>query len=130
MPYLTYSTHCQEWDKLDENNAFRKAAKDYQDLTNTYSGQGTHQHGSPTLDEWYYNFAKDNKEATRDRNDRNNNQVVSKYRKEGPKKAKQGGNKSKNSEPYQCTVVRVNQLWIWTISESQSLLYPIYSVLS
>ncbi|KAF5671259.1 ankyrin unc44 [Fusarium heterosporum] len=112
MPYLAYSTHCRNYTSLDESHTFRVTMEEYKNLRNLYDREESPQHGSPTLDEWYYQFAEDDPQATRDRNDRNDNQVVSKYQDEcqrqHPKECEDGSCKH--------TVVRVNQLWVWTIA--------------
>ncbi|KAF4943187.1 hypothetical protein FGADI_13572 [Fusarium gaditjirri] len=110
MPYLVYSTHCRDWKqgRSTESHELQKSYADYDYLMQSYEGQ--QQHGSPTLDEWYYQFAQDDQEATDDQEKRNESQVVSKYLKETE-------DASSNFRRNQWTVVRVNQLWIWTIAK-------------
>ncbi|KAL5591313.1 hypothetical protein FOVSG1_010202 [Fusarium oxysporum f. sp. vasinfectum] len=111
MPYFTYSTHCDNWDDTQgtESRGLRKAHNHHEQLMRKYNGKDQQQHGSPTLDEWYYQFAQDNNDAKEDQKKRNKSQVVSKYLKENEDE----GDALKRN---QWTVVRVNQLWIWTIS--------------
>ncbi|KAF5570167.1 ankyrin [Fusarium phyllophilum] len=112
MPYLSYSTHCRHWDGrlVPGNRALKEAHEQYDELQDKYKGKDKQQHGLPTLDEWYYQFAQEDDEAVNDQNSRNESQVVSKYLKENE-------GRSESEDPNQWTVVRVNQLWIWTISQ-------------
>ncbi|KAF5697891.1 ankyrin protein [Fusarium globosum] len=110
MPYLAYSSHCGALKGIKDPK-LKKAHEDYEGLLESYKGKDDQQHGSPTLDEWYYQFAQDDKEATDDQKQRNKSQVVSKYLKEN----EDGSSASKLN---QWTVVRVNQLWIWTIADN------------
>ncbi|CZR43998.1 uncharacterized protein FPRO_13806 [Fusarium proliferatum ET1] len=84
----------------------------YEDLLDTYKGKDKQQHGSPTLDEWYYQFAQEDNEAINDQSSRNESQVVSKYLRENETE----DDKGVDTEPNQWAGVRVNQVWIWTIS--------------
>ncbi|EWY84207.1 hypothetical protein FOYG_13970 [Fusarium oxysporum NRRL 32931] len=115
MPYLAYSTHCRHWDNrlVPDNQELKDAHDLYEELQDKYEGKDKQQHGSPTLDEWYYQFAQGDNEARDDQNSRNESQVVSKYLKENP----ETNDTPCVTEPNQWTVVRVNQLWIWTISK-------------
>ncbi|OHE90925.1 hypothetical protein CORC01_13780 [Colletotrichum orchidophilum] len=63
-------------------------------------------HYSPTLDEHYYHFAKEDVASHEDRDLRNENQVVTKYL---------HPNGLDNLSKWQ--VIRVNQLWAWTIRD-------------
>ncbi|KAF5720983.1 ankyrin [Fusarium mundagurra] len=112
MPYLSYSTHCCHWDGrlVPESRHLKEAHEHDDELQDKYQGKDKQQHGSPTLDEWYYQFAQEDDEAVKDQNSRNESQVVSKYLKENE-------GRSESKHPNQWTVVRVNQLWIWTISQ-------------
>ncbi|GJC90402.1 kinase D-interacting substrate [Colletotrichum liriopes] len=99
MPYVFFSTLCPDgtppW--LDEKQKrYKKVEDDYGILLDRYEGSVIH--GSPTLDEWYYHFETG---SIGDRNRRNRNQVVTRFLK---------GDKSS-------PMLRVNQLWIWTIDE-------------
>ncbi|KAH7240006.1 uncharacterized protein BKA55DRAFT_693553 [Fusarium redolens] len=116
MPYLSYSTHCRHWDNrlVPENRELKESHDHYEELQENYKGKDKQHHDSPTLDEWYYQFAQEDGEAKVDQNSRNESQVVSKYLKENP----QTRGTSRTREPNQWTVVRVNQLWIWTISKA------------
>ncbi|KAG5811660.1 hypothetical protein H9Q74_004545 [Fusarium xylarioides] len=114
MPYLSYSTHCRHWDSrlVSDDSDLKQRHDHYEDLLDTYKGQDKQQHGSPTLDEWYYQFAQEDTEAINDQNSRNKSQVVSKYLRENER----GEDICADREPNKWTVVRVNQVWIWTIS--------------
>ncbi|KAF5985664.1 1-alkyl-2-acetylglycerophosphocholine esterase [Fusarium coicis] len=114
MPYLEYSTHCRDWNgRLEsESGDPKQAHENYDDLLQKYKGEGKHQHGSPTLDEWYYQFSQEDSDAKDNQKARNESQVVSKYLRETGKINDTSGTRDRN----QWTVVRVNQLWIWTIS--------------
>ncbi|KAF5692443.1 hypothetical protein FDENT_2965 [Fusarium denticulatum] len=110
MPYLAYSSHCGVVGGIKDTK-LKKAHEAYEELLESYNGKNEQQHGSPTLDEWYYQFAQDDKEAIDDQRERNKNQVVSKYLKENE-------DGSRASKLHQWTVVRVNQLWIWTVADN------------
>ncbi|KAJ9415867.1 hypothetical protein QL093DRAFT_2428078 [Fusarium oxysporum] len=60
MPYLAYSTHCRHWDNrlVPDNQELKDAHDLYEELQDKYEGKDKQQHGSPTLDEWYYQFAR------------------------------------------------------------------------
>ncbi|KAG6368369.1 hypothetical protein INS49_002574 [Diaporthe citri] len=60
-------------------------------------------HRSPTLDEWYYHFDLSDLESTKDKDQRNESQVVHKYLPKDDKKQTHW------------PLIRVNQLWIWTL---------------
>ncbi|KAI1066726.1 hypothetical protein LB506_012110 [Fusarium annulatum] len=110
MPYLDYSAHCRHWDT--ESPDLQQAYQHYEELLKSYQGNDKPQHGSPTLDEWYYQFSQKDSGAKDNQKVRNESQVVSKYLQESPKVKDSSGTKDRN----QWTVVRVNQPWIWTIS--------------
>ncbi|TVY68341.1 Ankyrin-3 [Fusarium oxysporum f. sp. cubense] len=112
MPYLEYSTHCRDWNDTKSGD-FKQAHEHYEELLQKYKGKGKQQHGSPTLDEWYYQFSQEDSDAKDNQNTRNESQVVSKYLQESPEIKEASGTRDRN----QWTVVRVNQLWIWTISK-------------
>ncbi|KAI0896458.1 hypothetical protein F4806DRAFT_464636 [Annulohypoxylon nitens] len=104
MPYLTFSrklrANMARDDKVAED--LIKARERHWDLLRTYENKVIH--GSPTLDESYYHFADDPRSQD-DRRDRNKTQVVTKI-----------------IEPYEkdfpfWTLLRVNQLWVWVISD-------------
>lgn len=80
-------------------------------------------HESPTLDEWYYQFATDD-EPQKDRRRRNKSHVVTKAMK-GNKSTKEGdgGTKKEDDGPGEWTLVRVNQLWAWTVANSTFYLF-------
>ncbi|KAF5529067.1 ankyrin [Fusarium mexicanum] len=114
MPYLSYSTHCRHWDSrlLSHDWDLKQRHDHYEELLDTYKGKDEQQHGSPTLDEWYYQFAQEDNEAINDQSCRNESQIVSKYLRENER----AGDMGIEREPNQWTVVRVNQVWIWAIS--------------
>ncbi|KAF5962343.1 Het6 heterokaryon incompatibility protein [Fusarium bulbicola] len=118
MPYLSYSTYCRDWDSrlLSHEWDLKQRHDQYEELLDTYKGKDKQQHGSPTLDEWYYQFAQEGSEAINDQSCRNENQVVSKYLRDNEREEDMGIDR----EPNQWTVVRVNQVWIWTISTTTS----------
>ncbi|KAI8308606.1 hypothetical protein K4K61_002478 [Colletotrichum sp. SAR11_59] len=80
-----------------------------QDLFSAYKTSVLHD--SPTLDEHYYHFAED-KDSARDRLDRNETQVITKYLSPG---SKVGGKRQKPQKPQ--TILRVSQSWAWTIGD-------------
>lgn len=91
-----------------------KAKERHWDLLRTYENKVIH--GSPTLDESYYHFADDPRSQD-DRRDRNKTQVVTKI-----------------LEPYEkdfpfWTLLRVNQLWVWVISDSKFILHSYWYLL-
>lgn len=108
MPFVSFSTYSQ--DPNDQKNW-----KKYKELKDLYKGQTIH--GSATLDEFYYHFTstdkkdeetEEDKEAKKDRDLRNCNQVVTKIL-------------QPNKEQLQLhcwPLVQVNQIWIWTIADS------------
>ncbi|KAM0544379.1 hypothetical protein ACHAPJ_011838 [Fusarium lateritium] len=110
MPYLTFSAHYRDDASLEPVNntnsekerleQLRKAKEKYIGLLQAYDGSVIH--GSPTLDEWYYHFA-DDRESTKDKIYRNQTQVVSKSL------------EADISKLTHWPLLRVNQLWIWTI---------------
>lgn len=76
-----------------------------QELFKVYRNWVIHQ--PTTLDEFYYQFASD-EDSVRDRNSRNKDQVVTKYLRRGADMGKERF----------WPLLRVSQLWIWTIDES------------
>ncbi|KAG5792174.1 hypothetical protein H9Q69_008763 [Fusarium xylarioides] len=78
MPYFTFSTHFESLGPhLDTDSRKLQEAHDhYDDLMKSYNGKDKQQHGSPTLDEWYYQFAQDNDDAKDDQKKRNKSQVL------------------------------------------------------
>ncbi|CZS75245.1 unnamed protein product [Fusarium graminearum] len=120
MPYLSMSKYIP----ASTASAASKGESLYKQLLDAYKDDAVHQ--SATLDESYYHFGSD--EASRaDQEDRNKSQVVTKYlngkkeeeevKKEKKKKKKNENRKRKEDEqpsgPF--NVVRVKQLWVWTI---------------
>ncbi|KAF5664852.1 ankyrin [Fusarium circinatum] len=104
MPYLSYSTHCRHWDSrlLSHDWDLKQRHDHYEELLNTYKGKDEQQHGSPTLDEWYYQFAQEDNEAINDQSCRNESQIVSKYFRENER----AGDMGIEREPSQWTVVK------------------------
>ncbi|KAF4339903.1 ankyrin unc44 [Fusarium beomiforme] len=114
MPYFCFSSHCEDdLDHSQDEDKF-KLFVDYKKLIEGYNKSVIH--GSPTLDEWYYHFSND-KESREDKIKRNREQVVTKFLSEMAKPASTNGNT--NPDPNQWTVLRVNQIWVWTISDSR-----------
>jgi hypothetical protein len=136
IPYFCFSTcHSEARDKKKDPERL----KDYQELLDGYKDSIIHQ--SLTLDEWYYHFAMDNKSAE-DRSLRNREQVVTKFLKEQePTKEQEktreiqsripvAGNTdvaghvgerreaTESSSGDHWTLLRVNQIWIWTFADS------------
>lgn len=137
MPYLSFSIQCREADddgKYEQENEdtnnhspstkrepteqeklelkkLTDERKKYQSLLNAYHGLVIH--GSSTLDEWYYHFASD-LESTKDRRIRNKSQVVTNNLPEG------------TGEHIHWPLIRVNQLWVWTVANSMSRRKPLY----
>ncbi|KAK2731880.1 ankyrin unc44 [Colletotrichum kahawae] len=81
-----------------------KARKTYQRLLDEFRGKIIH--GSSTLDESYYHFGED-QESTKDKARRNKSQVVT----ESWRKKKELGS--------YWLLIRVNQLWVWTINNKR-----------
>lgn len=130
MPYLCFSTcHDEARDKLTDS----ERTKAYQALLNEYQDSVIHE--SPTLDEWYYHFAMD-KNSAEDKSMRNREQVVTKFLKEQEKTKETQSKLSaarntnvvgqinerletvKSGSDDHWTVLRVNQIWIWTFANS------------
>ncbi|KAJ4149121.1 hypothetical protein NW754_000560 [Fusarium falciforme] len=112
MPYLYFSTYHQNEsgeemteDPSDVEKRIQAEINIRQELFNAYAKSVIHQ--PTTLDEFYYQFASD-KNSVKDRNWRNKDQVVTKYL--------QGLDiKKKRFWP----LLRVSQLWVWTIDENE-----------
>lgn len=130
MPYFCFSTcHDEARDKLTDSERI----KAYQALLNGYQDSVIHE--SPTLDEWYYHFAMD-KNSAEDKSMRNREQVVTKFLKEQEKTKEVESELSATRNTYvvgqvnerletvksgsddHWTVLRVNQIWIWTFANS------------
>ncbi|KAF5572117.1 ankyrin unc44 [Fusarium pseudocircinatum] len=118
MPYLSFSTYQKDDGSpdMDKNNAnkdtdsssFLKGTPEFrrkqrQRLVQAYRKQPIHL--SPTLDEYYYHFTK-GQESEDHRKSRNETQVVTRYLSKYQQKNKD-----------EWTLLRVNQLWAWTIEE-------------
>lgn len=90
----------------------------YDRLLQVYKDDALHR--SATLDESYYHFGSD-KASREDRDYRNSSQVVTEYL-EGEKR--EPGKKREPGEAF--TLIRVKQLWVWTIMDGKcTLLSPI-----
>lgn len=121
MPYLSFSPHLREEPQvsgrtttgINGNNELEDvelkqisdAQARFQRVLDGYKDSVVH--GSPTLDELYYHFAGDADSKT-NRQDLNETQVVTKSLK---------GDVSKDMH---WPLVRVNQLWIWTLGDNES----------
>lgn len=96
----------------------------YKNLLDVYKDDAIHQ--SATLDESYYHFWSD-KASKADQEERNKSQVVTKYLMGGT------GEEVEDGDPYRVyTVVRVKQLWVWTILDGKShqfISVPLFCVL-
>ncbi|RSL46448.1 hypothetical protein CEP54_013846 [Fusarium duplospermum] len=122
MPYFCFSAQYRDEASLGEKQKkFNKMKKAYEDLKDSKIPVI---HESPTLDEWYYQFATDEK-STKDRESRNRTQVVTKAI-EGRKSTEDVDKSTKENDewteegeknqPSEWTLLRVNQLWVWTIA--------------
>lgn len=114
MPYLYFSTYHQnesgeQMTGTESPSDLEKKVQDEitarQGLFNAYKNSVIHQ--PTTLDEFYYQFASD-KDSVEDRNTRNKDQVVTKYLRRGVDMEKERF----------WPLLRVSQLWIWTIDDS------------
>lgn len=127
MPYLSYSMHCCETDNDGEDEECNEcgnshgppktqdpieqelrerchnARQNSKQLLGCYKGHTIHR--SSTLDEWYYHFPSD-LDSQNDRKDRNKTQVATKGLSITPENG------------IHWPLIRVNQLWLWTIGES------------
>ncbi|KAF4475281.1 Ankyrin-1 [Colletotrichum fructicola Nara gc5] len=107
-----------------ETTDFEKASEDYRMLFKAYQHhKNSVIHKSPTLDEWYYHF-DDDKTSSLDKRERNKTQVVTKFISDA--KNSQSGDQKIESftgegstkpelENSPWTLLRVNQLWVWTV---------------
>lgn len=122
MPYLSFSTQCAGTDDggSTDTNSGPEGEEDVAELTRLFDEREKYRkllsdhegqiiHWCPTLDEWYYHFDLRDLESTKDKDERNKSQVVHNYLPNDVKK--------KSHWP----LIRVNQLWIWTLSDSMSL---------
>lgn len=103
MPYLCFSVNLDEGQEPPEDEE-RQDHLLAECLTDSFV------HASPTLDEWYYQFAENDKESTSERLYRNRNQVVTRYLEE---------DKSLAPNRSELKLLRVKQIWIWTIGNSK-----------
>lgn len=130
MPYLSFSTQCAGTDAKgvkDTDNSSQTSKQEngeqggeYSELTRLHLEREQHQsvlsdhesqtiHRSSTLDEWYYHFDLSDPESAKDKYERNKSQVVQNYLPNDVKK--------KSHWP----LIRVNQLWGWTLGNSMCL---------
>ncbi|KXH60791.1 hypothetical protein CNYM01_04327 [Colletotrichum nymphaeae SA-01] len=108
MPHLCFSVNLDEV----QGETLEKKTR-YERLLAKYGQTDSPVHGSPTLDEWYYQFTKNDNTTEKERLHRNNGQVVTRFLKEtrrlGPTES-------------ELRILRVNQIWIWTIKNMDELL--------
>ncbi|KAF4957902.1 hypothetical protein FGADI_2731 [Fusarium gaditjirri] len=97
MPYLSFSKYAVG--PITDEQKERKVL--FEKLLQAYKDDALHR--SATLDESYYQFGPD-RESKKDQDDRNKTQVVTKYLK---------GEKGESDDAF--TLIRVKQLWVWTI---------------
>ncbi|KAH6880036.1 hypothetical protein B0T10DRAFT_519632 [Thelonectria olida] len=124
MPYLSFSIQRREPGNIDDEDSededymgtvnrkqptpqekerLIKVMKSHTELLESYQGHPIH--GSSTLDEWYYHFGVDH-DSVLDRDSRNMSQVAT--------RCLSGSASVKGLEFW--PLIRVNQLWIWTIA--------------
>lgn len=143
MPFLSFSTEWIPGRAEDISEKLNPARKKYDDLMPQPSSNPTEPqvaypvaHGCPTLDEAFYHFAEDQQSQDEARL-RNEGQVVWKELKILENSQKTGKHRSSDSgvlsdhstatsfeedeseQPHAQTILRVSQLWIWTIGESK-----------
>jgi hypothetical protein len=115
MPNLYFSTYhrSERHDQIEPSTLPSEPEKRVlaeinmrQKLFEAYKDSVIHQ--PTTLDEFYYQFSLE-KDSIEDKNLRNRNQVVTKY-------LRRGGIEKQRHWP----LLRVSQLWVWTIDESVS----------
>lgn len=97
MPYLTFAREAQD----------AKGSPEYTNLLECYKQNVIH--GSRTLDEFFYHFAQDAKLKS-EMQRRNGDQVVTREI-TGP---------TKGLEYW--TILRVDQLWLWVVDESEPII--------
>ena len=116
MPFLEFSIYHRDEDQASSNSTYKgddrlldetkilNGLKKRKSLLNAYKNSPFH--GPSTLDEFYYHFTDDSNE---EKTMRNRTQVVTKY-------LHPNGLEGQNYWP----LLRVSQLWIWIIDESES----------
>lgn len=122
MPYLCYSFNLD-----NDEDRFPIARARYAELVAAYPITSA-VHGSPTLDEWYYHFQKDDETSDKDRLHRNMNQVVTKYQRRRKLREKNGhknGGFVSHCSSGELSLLRVNQIWIWIIGNSKSKFFNV-----
>ncbi|CAH0054474.1 unnamed protein product [Clonostachys solani] len=106
MPYLLFSTQCRQGNGNNDHTAKTACVncKDSQEKCDSLLGAHPNSavHTSPTLDEWYYGFTQGD-EFSKDKNYRNENQVATREL------------VGDVNELAHWPLLRVNQLWIWTL---------------
>ncbi|KAI0380798.1 hypothetical protein F5Y04DRAFT_289242 [Hypomontagnella monticulosa] len=95
MPFLSFATQTD-----DPDGASGKLGQNSRELMEAYEGLVVH--SSATLDEAYYHFEPEDEQAQQDRKRRNSSQVVTKQLRN-------------NDQGRSWPLLRVNQMWIWTI---------------
>ncbi|KAK7706280.1 hypothetical protein SLS64_007619 [Diaporthe eres] len=109
-----------------EGSGLSEVEDDYHKLLEAYKSGVIH--GSPTLDEWYYHFGT-GKKSTKDKDHRNRTQVVTKFLKDNKSTEERDestkpiqGDKDKAGGLGQWPLLRVNQLWVWTLKKVEGVL--------
>lgn len=107
MPYLSFSKdyHLAKTEGGCDLESLKTAQAKYNKLLGKYKDEVIH--GAPTLDEAYYHFGPDEK-SQENRQQRNRDQVVTKW----------PSYYDPQLHPQHCTLLRVNQLWVWVVNNS------------
>lgn len=132
MPFLSFSTLSgavdredwkshKTWPVLDKvaKQRIQDIEKRYRDLIENYDKSQTI-HGCATLDEAYYHFSSEkvDSKAEEDCKARNKSQVVTKEFLRARSETDHAGDAPDPVMTY-WPVLRVNQIWIWTIADSR-----------
>jgi hypothetical protein len=114
MPYLSVSIQSRDAIiiQTEGEQPWLKTMRNQAQLLEAYQGCRYPIHGSSTLDEWYYHFGSD-ENSVMDRNSRNESQVTT--------RCLLGDTSVEERETW--PLIRVNQLWIWTIANSMAKYY-------
>lgn len=119
MPFLSFATQTEDLHNChqDSNQEADKGrdgpGQKSERLIKAYKGSVIH--SSATLDEVYYHFDLNDTEAQKDRKERNRSQVVTRQLVPTKEKSRLPG--EPRAEPW--PLLRVNQIWIWTIDNSK-----------
>ncbi|KAE9580146.1 hypothetical protein CGMCC3_g3834 [Colletotrichum fructicola] len=109
----------EESGKINYAEVLLEARKKYRKLFDEYDKEDEQNiHGSSTLDESYYHFGED-EDSTNDKIRRNESQVATDYwRKQQEKREEEKWEQDKQDKEEESywLLIRVNQLWIWTIN--------------